>query len=95
MFGGRKLNNGWKLLSAKIQESPPYPRANPYFSKIPTTGTDDASFTIRMSLPDIVTGPLAPDPGPLFNHSTGEANVIIEEIIIEGPSPDWRNAFKK
>lgn len=94
MFGGRRLNNGWKSMSVTIKGSPPYPYAEPRFSTLPVTGTDNPGFAVRMDLPELTFGPLLPLPLPGFT-ADGSATTVIGEIIIEGPSPDWRDAYRQ
>ncbi len=94
MFGGRRLNNGWKSMSVTIKGSTPYPYAEPRFSTLPVTGTDNPGFTVRMDLPELTFGPLLPLPLPGF-PADGSAMPVVGEIIIDGPSSDWHDAYRQ
>jgi len=94
MFGSRSLNSGWKSMSVKVTGSPPYPYATPRFSVLPVTGTSNPAFTVRIDLPELTFGPLLPAPLPGFT-ADGAAMTILDEIVIEGPSTDWHDAYRK
>lgn len=94
MFGTRRLNTGWKSMSVTIKGSTPYPYAEPRFSALPVTGTDNPGFTVRMDLPELTFGPLLPLPLPGF-PADGSAMPVVNEIILDGPSSDWHDAYRQ
>jgi hypothetical protein len=94
MFGGRTLNSGWKTGNLSVKTANQYPSG--YAAPILTpwlVGTDNPALTVIWVLPELTFGPLLQAPAPGF-PSNGAATAIIEELVIKGPSTDWRDAFR-
>jgi hypothetical protein len=90
LFGGRRLNSGWRVALAQPgqrQVGPIYGIV--LFSKAPSG--DDPSMTIQVPLP----GGVLSARDTTFLLSLGEQAGYLEKLVIEGPTTDWHDAFRR
>ena len=100
-FTGKRLQNGWKLKSVKIQHRPNVLCAGKTksvtFSKIPIPLSDDASFEVRMFYDGRTYSIL--DSGcydRLLRQRRNSMSSEVYHIKLQGPvMADWRMAFRE
>jgi hypothetical protein len=110
LFGSRRLNPGWRVVSVSVGQMEFDPWSGIVQVKA-LPSADNLNFTIVVPLPGIECGPaffnLCPSAFTLGirdtfqDTSTGIAvkivdqTAFIEKLVIEGPTNDWHDAFRR